>query len=461
MPGSLTFEFKFTTPKAARPVDADQPMRLLIMGDFSGRADATPGANVIGPVDIDNLDRIMARMAPSCPDVPGFDGIDDFTPDALFRRLPLFQSLRQLRADLLNPATFATAAASLRDADPATPDGSAGASDFAQLLGGTVQRPQGASSGIDIGTVIKNIVGAIPSVDPMQGQYVAAVDEEIGRAMRAILHAPAFRAVESAWRDVHFLITNLELDHTLQVHLLDMGKDALGRQLQAAQGNLEATGLYQLLVQAGRAAPDSAAWSAIIGAYTFAPTEDDLATVAAMGALGAQAGAPFIAATNDPGQWDDDDRAAWQALRTCPWAAWIGMGMPAYLQRLPYGKNTDRVDQFDFEEAAADPRDTPLLWGSAGVVCARLLGQAFMDAGWEMEPGDALEVDDLLAYSYKIDGVPHLQACAQVGLSEATATALAQQGVMPLLSYKNRAALRLLRSQSVASPSQALRGPWA
>jgi type VI secretion system protein ImpC len=36
--------------------------------------------------------------------------------------------------------------------------------------------------------------------------------------------------------------------------------------------------------------------------------------------------------------------------------------------------------------------------------------------------------------------------------------ALLERGLMPLLSYRNRPAARLLRWQSVAQPAQALRG---
>ena len=56
--------------------------------------------------------------------------------------------------------------------------------------------------------------------------------------MRALLHAPAFQALESAWRGVHWLISSLELDENLQLHLFDVTREELLADIVAAQGTL-------------------------------------------------------------------------------------------------------------------------------------------------------------------------------------------------------------------------------
>ena len=43
-----------------------------------------------------------------------FSELDDFHPDRLYRDLPLFQGLRELRSRLLKPDTFEAAARELR-----------------------------------------------------------------------------------------------------------------------------------------------------------------------------------------------------------------------------------------------------------------------------------------------------------------------------------------------------------
>jgi len=39
--------------------------------------------------------------------------------------------------------------------------------------------------------------------------------------------------------------------------------------------------------------------------------------------------------------------------------------------------------------------------------------------------------------------------------------ALLERGLIPLLSSKNRNAIRVMRVQSIADPAQPLSGPWA
>jgi hypothetical protein len=104
------------------------PMRMLILGDLTGqgsRPDHPPGTGVPArktlSVDVDNLEQMMARLAPRIGPEGGspggaaieFRSLDDFHPDALYRRLAMFEPMRTLRARLLDPATAAAAVAEL------------------------------------------------------------------------------------------------------------------------------------------------------------------------------------------------------------------------------------------------------------------------------------------------------------------------------------------------------------
>src|SRR5690349_16998880 len=93
------FELGSAPTRARRRPGEESPMRILVMGEFGG-AMQEPAM-----IDVDNFDRIIARAAPRLQlPVPGhgevaleFSSIDDFHPDALYRRLPLFQRLRNTR----------------------------------------------------------------------------------------------------------------------------------------------------------------------------------------------------------------------------------------------------------------------------------------------------------------------------------------------------------------------------
>lgn len=517
MPGRVGFEFQFTQQRKREAMNPDEesPMRILVMGDLSGRgnrgvADAADLAKrAMVPVDVDNFDKVLSRFAPrlhlplgnaaGSPMSIDFHELNDFHPDRLFRDLGVFAALRQTRALLKDPATFAAAAATLQqsaapaaetDKPPAAATNSGAGEDaagmFERLLG---RKPEAAgaapkqapgqspgnSAGID--ALIRQIVAPhiVPDASPLQAPYVASVEAAIGEQMRLLLHHPEFQALESAWRAIRWLIAELEIGEQLKLYLLDVTQDELRADMHAADGNPERSGFYRLLTRHGEA-PDAEPWSLLVGNYSFTAQDDDIDLLAWHGAIASQAGGPFLAAaaasvlgcgslvdTPDARDWPAIDANAaerWQALRQSAVAAWLGLAMPRMLLRLPYGKHSDALDQFDFEEFTAVRDHEAYLWGNPAMACALLIGRAFLERGWEMEPGDERDVGDLPAHIYEHDGEKRMQACAETYLSERTGEAMLARGLMPLLSLANHNAARLLRFQSLAQPAQALAGPW-
>ena len=189
------------------------------------------------------------------------------------------------------------------------------------------------------------------------------------------------------------------------------------------------------------------------------------------------AGAPFIAAasprllgceslaeTPHPRDWrltpDADSANAWAALRGLPEASAIGLALPRFLLRLPYGKKTDPIDSFDFEEMPEDPPHEEYLWGNPAFACTVLLAQSFSEYGWELRPGVHAQVDGLPLHVYEHDGESELKPCAEALLTEDAADRILENGLMPLVSLKGRDAVRLVRFQSIAKPLGALAGGW-
>ncbi|TMD03009.1 MAG: type VI secretion system contractile sheath small subunit, partial [Chloroflexi bacterium] len=112
MPGRMEFELSFGQPGAPRSPKrgSDGPMRILVLGDFSGRWNRGPAEPVAGladrpilGVDGDNFERLMARLSPRLrldlakgekePSAIEFRRMDDFHPDELYGRLEVFKPL--------------------------------------------------------------------------------------------------------------------------------------------------------------------------------------------------------------------------------------------------------------------------------------------------------------------------------------------------------------------------------
>ena len=475
--------------------EPDTPFHIAVLGDFSGRENrGTLDAKLQGRkpflIDRDNFDDVLAQLAPELhlplggPGGPSvalrFRELEDFHPDRIFEGLKIFQALRETRERLNDPARYEAAAAQVRSwsgevetpqAPPPKPSpdiSRLSASElFEQTLSATEARSGGATPARamdDFQTLLRDIVApyAEPKPDPKKPELVEQVDAAISGQMRALLRHPQFQALESAWRAVFFLVRRLSTDTNLKIYLLDIAKPELATDMVAT---------YELLIEHP---PRDEPWALLAGNYTFDHSEDDVRLLGRMAAVAKHAGAPLLAGaspeilgchslgeTPEPRRWRKVDNDAWNALRRLPQAIWIGLALPRFLLRLPYGKQTNSTENFAFEEFGSAPRHEDYLWGNGGLACAYLLGEAFSESGWHLRPGEVGEISGLPLYVHRADGESHLKPCAEALLTEQAAEAILDHGLMPLVSIKGSDAIRLIRFQSIAEPVKAISGRWS
>jgi len=499
MPGRLEFGVQFGSSRktSSGPRDESAPLRILVMGDFSGRKTrsgsdpSTLGLRSIAPIDIDEFDKVLKRIAPAVEFGDGttatFAELDDFHPDRLCRSLSAFSALRDLRRRIGDPSTFEAAAAELsqvglqppvvRDqsgADPnaGTAPGETGEATLERLLGaGSAAQPSGSAqyvgsrSGID--SLIRQIVA--PHVDPSApvsaSPYLNAIDLALAERMRAVLHGRDFQALEAGWRGLRWLVESLDLDQAARLSLVDISREELLADAEEARDSPRESFVYGLVTGGAGQRNGESPWSLIIGNYEFGNSEADVIALRLMGAVAADLGAAFIAAAtvSDPASPDAGETAGnehWHMLRSSEVAPHIGLALPRILSRLPYGARTDPIDEFDFEELGACSSHESFLWGNPAFGCALLIGLDFMSEGWNMVAGRNLTIEDLPAYCFEQQGESQLLPCSEVPLTQRMVDTLLDNGLMPFLGYANRNAVRLMRIQSIADPLQALAGPW-
>jgi type VI secretion system protein ImpC len=483
--------FESDSPTAAeRP---EIPFDLVILGDFSARASrgevrADLGAVRRIRVDRDDIDAVMARLAPRVrvrfdASTPAMEvqlrEIDDFHPDALRARSPLFEGLRHLRRRATDPAQLRAVAAELglsgassEEAPPPQPD------QEGNMLDRILARTQPDREPVALpdltrpamNQMIRRLVAPYlePRADPRQVEVLASIDAAVAAGMRLVLHHPAFQEVEALWRALHLLVRRVDTGPLLHVDIVDLTRAELEAALAAdepARG-----GLRRLLL--GDNGAENTPPALIVAAWHFGASEDDLALLRHLARLGEAVGAPCLTAGRSElvgapdvhalTEWElwDDPADGWSELRRLPEARYLGVAMPRFLLRLPYGEGADECDGFDFEELALPPRHEEFLWANPAFAGAALLASGFAAAGWEMRPGAMRDLEGLpLALVRSDDGVS-TQPVAEVLLTESAADRLLENGVMPLATIRDRDVARLVRFQSISAPLAPLAGRW-
>ncbi|WP_418316684.1 type VI secretion system contractile sheath domain-containing protein [Piscinibacter sakaiensis] len=509
----MSFDFGKPRPDGSspQPVESGQLFRILVVGDFSGRAsrrDDELAAPTFVPraVDLDSFDGVMRHLAPAlrltlpggaaAPIRIGFDDLDDFEPDRLFARLPLFARLRDLRRRLADPSTFEQAAAELRADDAANAPAPAAAGGAAarpaaeddsatleRLLGRapdavpTTQAPPAGSADAVVERLLRGIVApfVVPATSHLQQPMIDSVDRAIGETMRAILRDPFWRSLEGNWRAVDRFIHGVEMDGQVLLELVDASAADMLGSLAAVQGDAGSTPLARSLASRRMHEGQPEGYAVVVALYEFGTSAAELALLAGLGALAAREGAvllgsaaPTLALVDAPTAWqgvypldvDSAAQARWQAMRSSWVAAHIGLVWPSVLSRLPYGAKSQPVSAFEFEEVAGGAAAPQLPWRLAALDLAGLLASAYGEAGWQLQEESAVELQDLPAFIDRSGDSPRLQAVAELFISEAQAQAVAASGVMPLVSHRGLPHARLATWRSIASKEPQLKARW-
>ena len=66
--------------------------------------------------------------------------------------------------------------------------------------------------------------------------YIAEIDKALSSQMDEILHNEEFKALESSWRGLHFLVQSTEFSKPVKIELLDVSKEELFEDLEEAVG---------------------------------------------------------------------------------------------------------------------------------------------------------------------------------------------------------------------------------
>ena len=507
------FEAKVSMETQAIPIPDDPPFHILFLGDYSGRENLLEFTQAAIPkshpleIDRDNFEDVMKKLNVSLRiDLQGnrsdflvlnFKELDDFHPDRIFQQISLFSDLRNLRERLLNPNSFENAAREVRswleDSSEDSIDDKETANEIdkqsessGNLLDDILSNKvtdsdsytQPATDSPELNSFIRDIVRPhlIQTDENEQARLLSFVDEAISELMRKVLHHPHFQSLESAWRGLYFVVRRTETSNDLKLFLFDTSKEEVSANLKA-ENDLSDTDLFQDIVVKPLQSTTGEPYALICGNYTFDLNVGDVACLIRLAKIANTVNAPFIShlkpqmfgidsIADNPimSDWNITDESnegkLWTMLRTIPEAKSLGFAIPRFLTRLPYGEKTEPAEIFSFEEFTGGVQHEHYLWSNPSFACGLLLAQSFRSFGWEMGQRLFEELDGLPTHIYTEDSETKTKSCAEINMTHQACDLFIEQGLMPVISFKDTDRVKLGVFQSIAFPSKALQGRW-
>jgi type VI secretion system protein ImpC len=305
---------------------------------------------------------------------------------------------------------------------------------------------------------------------------IAAIDKKLTEQINLIIHHDDYQKLEGAWRGLHYLVNNTETDEQLKIRVMNISKNDLARTLKRYKGTAwDQSPIFKKTYEEEFGQFGGEPFGCFVGDYYFDQTPPDVELLGEMAKVSAAAHAPFIAGASPTvmqmESWRElanprdltkifgsPEYAPWRSLRESEDARYIGLAMPRFLARTPYGAKTNPVEGFDFEEDIEGAQHDRYAWANAAYAMAVNINRAFKMYGWctrirGVESGGAVE--NLPCHTFPTDdGGVDMKCPTEIAISDRREAELAKNGFMPLIHRKNSDFAAFIGAQSLQKPAE-------
>ena len=299
---------------------------------------------------------------------------------------------------------------------------------------------------------------------------IAEIDRKLSLQVDEIIHSPGFQKLESSWRSLQFLVDRVDFRENIKIEVLNVSKEELLEDFEDAPEVVK-SGLYQIAYTSEYGQFGGKPYACLVGNYEFDAGPQDIRLLQHTAAVAAMAHTPFIAATaanffgiNDYNTLPDlkdiksimegPQYIKWQSFRETEDARYVGLTLPRFLLRLPYGPDTSPVKSFNYQEnvSASHERYT---WGNAAFAFASRIADSFAQYRWcanIIGPQGGGAVDDLPLHQFEAMGSIQTKIPTEVLISERREFELAEEGFIALTMRKGSDNAAFFSANSVQKP---------
>lgn len=305
---------------------------------------------------------------------------------------------------------------------------------------------------------------------------IAEIDKKLTEQINLILHHEDFQQIESAWRGLHYLVNNTETDEMLKIRVMNISKKDMHKTLRKFKGTAwDQSPIFKKLYEEEFGQFGGEPYGSLVADYHFDHSPQDIELLGEMSKVAAAAHAPLITGAKPSlfqmDSWSElanprdltkifqtPEYAAWRSLRESEDAKYVGLAMPRFLGRLPYGAKTEPVEEFAFEEETEGADSSKYGWVNAAYGMAVNINRSFKEYGWcsrirGVESGGTLE--NLPSHTFPTDdGGVDMKCPTEIAISDRREAELAKNGMMPLIHRKNSDSASFIGAQSLHKPAE-------
>ncbi len=305
---------------------------------------------------------------------------------------------------------------------------------------------------------------------------IAQLDKTLTEQVNLILHHEDFQRLEGAWRGLHYLVSNTETDELLKIRVMNVSKKDLAKTVKRFKGVAwDQSPIFKSIYEAEYGVLGGEPYGCLVGDYYFDHGPADVELLSGLARVSSAAHCPFIAGASPTvmqmGSWQElanprdltklfgtPEYASWKSLRMSDDARYIGLAMPRFLARLPYGAKSDPVEAFDFEEDTGAADHTRYTWANSAYAMATNIMRSFKLYGWcsrirGVESGGSVE--GLPVHTFPTDdGGVDMKCPTEIAISDRREAELAKNGFMPLVHRKNTDVAAFIGAQSLQKPQE-------
>ncbi len=319
---------------------------------------------------------------------------------------------------------------------------------------------------------------ALISADAVKSieSIIAEIDRRLSEQTNLILHHEDFQALEGTWRGLHHLVNNTETDEMLKIKVFNIDKKDVQKTLKKFKGTAwDQSPLFKQIYEHEYGSFGGEPYGCLVGDYYFDNSPQDVEMLGEIAQISAAAHTPFISAAAptvmNMDSWQElsdprdltkivqtPDYAGWRSLRESEDSRYLGLTMPRFLSRLPYGADTVPVEEFAFEEDVEGADHSKYTWANSAYAMGVNINKAFKMYGWcsrirGIESGGAVE--GLPSHTFPTDdGGVDMKCPTEIAISDRREAELANNGFMPLIHKKNSDFAAFIGAQSLQQPAE-------